>query len=1080
MLGHLGLSDSAVGADGTTLTALADGILAYPGVTVASFGRALLNALNTNTFTGTDQLSVAAAAAKTAYGVNTTTGAAGATLKTAVDVALGVTPTTPTNLSKNFATGSDSLVGGDGNDTFSGSILSNSSSTSDVANGDKVDGGAGTDTVAITAVDPQGTALSLNLLNVERITVEQYSAMSLSGAAWDSSVNSITSTGLADTDLTVTNLRSTPSFTLTNPNLGADAPDKDLTVTYLNLTGTADSASIALNYTSGSNIDLSRAGNVGVLETVTVSLTQSGTGAPVTIDGLAISGTTALTFTANGGDRASITVTPAIGNVTVDGTASATTVTLSGGFTAARTITLSGGDDTFTANGTGFAGNVTLNSGTGKDTITLNNSGTGNVNATLGLGNDSISFNMIGAHTIDGGDGNDSITASTNSGDLTLNAGSGNDTLTITMSGAHNINMGAGADTIVGSSFINANDTVDGGADADRLSLTIAGTTSLSPNISNVETLDVNFNASSEGGRRLNLTNVNGYSTIEVDGSANNVVTVTGLSGAVTLYHTDGLAGGTNTVAFKDSVNGTLTITGAGSGGAANNTSYNLDEIQTLVVNTNANRANEGFSGVTVNVDPTDTTSITINSSSGTHSITLGDYTTAVTTLALSHSGNGTTTIALNGSEQGLAGTVTLSATQSGTLAITGLDAGGAGSGVTTYALTATVDGDITIDNMSGNNLYGGPSISATIGQSGTVFIDDFRYSNLEGATLSITSSGSGGNFLRFGSAVGAIADFYSSVSISGSDLRLLMGASGTTSENTVLASQSDSMVISTASGADYILGGTAADSIIAGAGDDTAFGGGGDDTINAGAGTDIIYGGGGNDSITGGSGVQTVYAGSGADVISTGSGADVIYFSEGADTITGGAGDRFVWIAGSAVTTTQVTFSAFSTSSAVFDVSGTVAPATSYSDSNNGLSLSTGGTAVSKLFGSSAGYDVHYVTYWGTTGALISSTLDFKSTSAFAMLVGTSSNGVDSIFTGTLSADFGSAAAADGIRWDTGASGGVAVVAITTGSGAGAGTYLVTLGAQGSGTITLSTANVISQVFLSGFTGTLSAGNFD
>jgi len=95
-------------------------------------------------------------------------------------------------------------------------------------------------------------------------------------------------------------------------------------------------------------------------------------------------------------------------------------------------------------------------------------------------------------------------------------------------------------------------------------------------------------------------------------------------------------------------------------------------------------------------------------------------------------------------------------------------------------------------------------------------------------------------------------------------------------------------------------------------------------------------------------------------------------------------------------------------------------------------------------------------------------------------MLYGSSSNGVDSIFTGSLSVDFGSSAVVnDGINWATGASGGVAIVAITTGSGAGAGTYLVTLGAQGSG-ITLTTANVISQVFLSGFTGTLSGGNFE
>jgi len=644
------------------------------------------------------------------------------------------------------------------------------------------------------------------------------------------------------------------------------------------------------------------------------------------------------------------------------------------------------------------------------------------------------------------------------------------------MSGVHNINMGEGADTVIGSSFIGSNDTVDGGGGIDRLSMKIEGTTSLAPNISNVEILDINFNASSEGGRRLNLTGVNGYSTIEVDGSATNIVTLTGLSGSVTLYHTDGLATGVNTINFKDSVNGSLTITGAVSGGAANNTIYNLDEVQSLTVNTNRTGGTDGFSGVTVNVDPTDTTSITVTASSGTHSITFGNFTTAVASLNLSHSGNGSTTIALNGSEENLT-SVTLTATQSGSLAVTGLDGTGAGSGVSTYTLVATVDGDITIDNMSGNNLYGGPSIAATVGQSGTVFIQNFNYSNLEGASLSITSSGSGGNYLRFGSAVGSINDFYTSVSISGSDLRLLMGASGTTTENTVLTAQSDSMIISTASGSDYILGGAAADSIVSGAGDDTIFGGGGNDTISAGLGTDVVYGGGGNDSITGGSGVQTVYAGSGADVISTGSGADVIYFSEGADTISGAAGDRFVWASGSAITSTLVTFSSFSTSSAVFDVTGSIASTT---DSNNGLTLSTGGTAVSTLFGRTAGYDVHYVTYWGATGALISSTLDFKTTSAFSMLFGSSSNGVDSIFTGALTFDFGSAVASDGIDWRTGASGGVAVVAITMGSGAGAGTYLVTLGANGSGVTSLSTANVISQVFLSGFTGTLSSGNFD
>jgi hypothetical protein len=254
MLGHLGLSGSAVGADGTTLKALAEGILAYPGVTVASFGRALLNALNTNTFTGTDQLSVAAAAAKTAYGVNTTTGEAGATLKTAVDIALGVTPAVVDPVSKSFTTSADALEGGQGNDTFSGTLTA---SASQVASGDKVTGGQGTDTVSIQAIANPGSDLALELSGVEKVSFNSFVAMTASGALWDTSVQEVSVSGLNAADLTLVNMMKPVNLVAS----GAAANTKNVTANFIDLTGASDSVAVTLNALSGSTVTLN--GTVG-------------------------------------------------------------------------------------------------------------------------------------------------------------------------------------------------------------------------------------------------------------------------------------------------------------------------------------------------------------------------------------------------------------------------------------------------------------------------------------------------------------------------------------------------------------------------------------------------------------------------------------------------------------------------------------------------------------------------------------------------------------------------------------------------------------------------------------------------
>jgi len=422
----------------------------------------------------------------------------------------------------------------------------------------------------------------------------------------------------------------------------------------------------------------------------------------------------------------------------------------------------------------------------------------------------------------------------------------------------------------------------------------------------------------------------------------------------------------------------------------------------------------------------------------------------------------------MGGSEANLS-SLTLGATQSGNVSVIGVDDV---SGLTSLTLTATTGSTLAIDNMSGDSLYGGPSTNLTIGQSGSIVLQEFQFSNLEGATLTITSSGSG-NTLRFASANSSITDFYSTMTVSGSDLAVIMGGSGTLAESTDggLANQADAMVITTASGADYILGGTGADSIVTGAGADRVDAGAGNDTINVGTDADVVYAGSGNDRITGGSGVQTIYAGGGADSINSGSGADVIYAGSGSDTIVGLGSDIFVFSSGYAAGEVD-RISSYTTAMTV-DYTASVA----VSASNNGLTLASNGTAASNLFGRTAGYDLHVVSFGAGSGGANTAVLDFKTASAFGMLYGTSSNGVDAAFTGSLAFDFGTSATTDGINWATNASGGVAVIALNTGSGDGAGTYLITLSVGGSATTALTTANVIHQVFLAGYTASIGAG---
>jgi len=1097
MLGHLGLSGSAVGADGTTLKALAEGILAYPGVTVASFGRALLNALNTNTFTGTDQLSVAAAAAKTAYGINTTTGAAGATLKTAVDTALGVTAPVTDPVSKAFTTAADQLEGGAGNDTFTGSVLA---SSSPVGSGDKADGKAGTDTVDIRFISDGASDLTLELVSVEKAKFQLFETMTASGALWDSSVQEVTVSGLADMDAVFTGLPRATNFVVQAPN----ASNKDLTATFIDLTGSSDSVAVTLQGASGSTVTLNQTANAGVLESVSVTIDQSASGAPTTIIGSAFSATTALTITGDN-EKGTLTINgnSAVGNVTLVDIGSGSTVNIvSSGNNNSADQTLNFASATsvaFTAN-IGNGGNKTITGGASNDTVTLNGTGSGNVVATLGGGNDTITVNatLVGTVNVDGGDGNDTITingsggsggghtvmggdgndtiSATNSGsaNLVISAGSGVDTISIGVAGAHSILGGDGADTITGTTFIGSDDTIRGGDGTDVLSFTLSGGSSVRPTTESVETINVVTGAV---GRRLDMSAMDGVTRINVSGSASQIV-ATNASGVRTLNFGDGRASGTNSISFKSGANADLTVTGTG---ATTSSSLTLSNVGTLTLTASSAVAGGGWSGMTVNPDTATTTSITISGvGSASHSINLGTH-SSLTTLNVSHYGSGTTTItdATERDETSLTSIIVTTGASANVSLLAGSAIGGA-SALSSLSITAGDQSVISIGSISGDSVYFAPNVTISVGSASTVTIEELNYTPVGNdylnGSITITSNGSGGSQLNVGSAISGLTGWYQTTSVT-KDLAFRMSYSGGNASG--LNGQSAAITITTGSGADLLIGGHGAD---------TLSGGAGSDSIVSGSGADVITGGDGSDHYVLGGGAQTIrYLGS-SDVGASGT---TVSRLESASGFTAGSGGDLVDFWGSAVNT--------------------------LGRGTSDIKMNASGAAVSTLFAASAGYEIHMwsaglthnalqygtgatqaggYTGSGVMGAFMSgdgaagvgstAMIDFKNASSFSMLFGSSSNIVNSLFNGTtISIDgasgyglgfSGASAAAALILFEVqGSSNGT--LGFTSGH---TGTYAVMLEYAGSGTAVLSTANVVGQLFLAGVTAGLVAGNFN
>lgn len=402
-------------------------------------------------------------------GVLSTDNVNGVNLFTAYPAAGGVGQTLA------FTTGSDALVGGNGNDAITG-VYSATATNNTFGALDTLDGGAGIDTLTLT--NPDGTVTlpaTASVKNVENLVVRSgANAITTDVSAW---------TGLES--VSIEQLGTAAAITVTSKGNATSVSVIGGTTVGITDGATTDKlASVSLNGNTGAATIAS--------DTLTkLSLTSTAADATVT----AASGTRALDLTLNGVTGGVVTDAQATSlNVIASGTKSsgvtlttvkATAVTVAAdealtiadvNLTAAKSITVTG-DSLVTISATTDVTALTSITSTGstggvKVTPTLGNG----VTFSGGAGVDTIT---LGATTkvITTGEGNDVVTVTAALGtDGTIDAGGGTDTLSLTAAVAETL---SGSATFAGK--------VDG---FEKVSLgAVAAATTNTVNMSNLDNI---------------------------------------------------------------------------------------------------------------------------------------------------------------------------------------------------------------------------------------------------------------------------------------------------------------------------------------------------------------------------------------------------------------------------------------------------------------------------------------------------------------------------------------------------------------------------------------------------------------
>jgi len=194
-----------------------------------------------------------------------------------------------------------------------------------------------------------------------------------------------------------------------------------------------------------------------------------------------------------------ISITTSAGNILVTGLNGTTVNGLAAPYLAtsvsAITANLGAGNDSISITSVTLSGNLTINSGSGADLVSIDDLSAASMLIDLGTGNDSISIgsvssvNVTGNLVIRGQSGHDTLAIGTNpplgvtiSGDLDVDMGTGNDSVAIgdtnsspmasavSVGGKVTIKLGSGNDSVAAVFFSVGNfagSLVDGGAGPD-------------------------------------------------------------------------------------------------------------------------------------------------------------------------------------------------------------------------------------------------------------------------------------------------------------------------------------------------------------------------------------------------------------------------------------------------------------------------------------------------------------------------------------------------------------------------------------------------------------------------------------
>ena len=499
------------------------------------------------------------------------------------------------------------------------------------------------------------------------------------------------------------------------------------------------------------------------------------------------------------------------------------------------------------SNGIGYKidggdGNDIISAGAGNDTL-IGGHGTNQLHG--GAGNNTASYENMTA-------GQD-VTASLNNdatGSGTVSGGIASDTYT----GIQNLTGGAGDDHLTGNTSANlliggaGNDTLVGGGGADTLD---GGTGVDTASFAGLAAVNIVLDANGNGTGSTASGNVTLLSIESLIGTDHDdTFQVSTLPSESNGVKSGVIQGGTGTDTLIYNVTGSLNVDLQT--GTVNGISNILDSIEnittgsgndTIVATNGVNKIDGGAgnntvdfiyatTGVAVNiVDPTVET--LISGASG------ADILRNIQNISGSASGNDTITVGNFDS--------TINA-RDGNNSIT------TGTGSNTYNITAGSGNDTIRASGSGNNTInagdGNNNVTAGNGNN-TITTGSGNDTIVSGTGLSNISAGNGTNSITIGNANSTVV--------------------GGTGSDTVTYNLSTNVYANIDTGFAGTSLGTAQanrlldiDHLTGGSGNDTLIGNSGDNILRGGAGNDSIFGGGGNDTIYGGSGADTIDGGTG------------------------------------------------------------------------------------------------------------------------------------------------------------------------------------------------------------------------